>query len=185
MVIVMRETINSNKEADDNKTAIGNKVTGSNKTTVSNKAEFTSPTNSKSPEIQDIFKLYSEQYRQKNYGKLPPHVLRVMDAIEDCRTSVLGGHVRACGDCGTKEIAYNSCRNRHCPKCQTLTKERWINKQKENLLDVGYFHVVFTIPDTLNPVAYQNQKIVYNILFKAVAETLTELTTDPKHLVRR
>jgi len=136
----------------------------------------------KSPEIQDIFRLCGETYRQRRKNKLPAHILKVMRGIEDCRTAILGGHQRVCNDCGTKEIAYNSCRNRHCPKCQTLSKERWILNQKTNLLGIGYFHVVFTIPDILNPVAFQNQKAVYNILFKAVAETLTELAKDPKYL---
>ena len=136
----------------------------------------------KTPEIGDIFRVYGDAYRQKREGKIPAHILKTMRGIQDCRTAVLGGHQRVCADCGTKEIAYNSCRNRHCPKCQTLSKERWIEGQKASLLNIGYFHVVFTIPDSLNPVAFQNQKAVYNILFKAVSETLTELAADPKHL---
>jgi hypothetical protein len=132
------------------------------------------------PEVQDIFKQYGEAFRQKN--KLPPHILKTMRAIVNCRTSALGGHVDVCDDCGHTRISYNSCRNRHCPKCQTLAKERWIDLQKSNLLNVGYFHVVFTIPDTLNQMAFQNQKEVYGILFKAAAETLTELACDKKYL---
>jgi len=132
------------------------------------------------PELQDIFRQYGESYRQKN--KLPPHVLKAMRAIENCRTSALGGHIDVCNDCGHTKISYNSCRNRHCPKCQTLAKERWVDNQKGNLLNVGYFHIVLTIPDILNPIAFQNQKAVYGILFKAAAETLTELANDKKHL---
>lgn len=131
-------------------------------------------------EIQDIFTAHGEQYRQNH--RLPLSHLRAMSAIERCRTAELGGHKDVCDECGTVRISYNSCRNRHCPKCQTLTKERWIDARKADLLNVGYFHVVFTIPDTLNALAYQNQRIVYNILFRAVAETLTELAADRKHL---
>jgi hypothetical protein len=105
-----------------------------------------------------------------------------MSAIERCRTAQLGGHMEICDECGAARISYNSCRNRHCPKCQSLTKEQWIDARKADLLNVGYFHVVFTIPDTLNTIAYQNQRIVYDILFKSAAETLTELAADKKHL---
>lgn len=132
------------------------------------------------PEVQDIFIEHGNAYRQKH--KLPLHVLKAMSAIERCRTSDLGGHMDVCDDCGYTRISYNSCRNRHCPKCQVLSKERWIDGQKNNLLNVGYFHVVFTIPDLLNTLAFQNQKEVYTILFKAVAETLRELSADKKYL---
>ena len=132
------------------------------------------------PELQDIFLKYGGQYRFEH--KLPVHILKTMSAIEKCRTSALGGHTDVCDKCGYTRISYNSCRNRHCPKCQTLAKERWIDGQKANLLNVGYFHVVFTIPDTLNTIAFQNQEVVYTILFKAVAETLSELAADKKYL---
>lgn len=105
-----------------------------------------------------------------------------MSSIERCRTSDLGGHKTVCDECSNSLISYNSCRNRHCPKCQTLSKERWIDRQKHNLLNVGYFHVVFIIPDTLNTLVFQNQKELYTILFKAVAETLQELSSDKKYL---
>lgn len=132
-------------------------------------------------EVQDIFKLYGHAYQQRY--KLPVHVLKAMRAIGRCRTAELGCHAYVCEDCGNVlHISYNSCRNRHCPKCQTLSKERWIDNQKHNLLNVGYFHVVFTIPDTLNAVVFQNQKVVYNILFRAVAETLQELAANKKYL---
>lgn len=131
-------------------------------------------------ELQDVFVQHGETYRQKN--KLPSNKFKAMRDIENCRTSVLGAHIDECDECGYTRISYNSCRNRHCPKCQTLNKERWIEARKEDLLNVGYFHIVFTIPDTLNSIAYQNQKVVYNILFKAVAETLSELSEDKKYL---
>ncbi len=132
------------------------------------------------PEVQDIFLRYGEEYRKGH--KLPYHLLNTMAAIELCRTSVLGGHMDVCLECGSTKTSYNSCRNRHCPKCQTLTKERWIDNQKSSLLNVGYFHVVFTIPDTLNSIVFQNQKVAYSLLFKAVAETLAELALDKKYL---
>jgi hypothetical protein len=131
-------------------------------------------------EIQDVFLQYGEAYRQNH--KLPKNIYKAMSAIEKCRTSALGGHSDACDECGFTKISYNSCRNRHCPKCQTLSKERWIDARKEDLLNIKYFHAVFTIPDTLNTIAYQNQKIVYDILFKSVAETLFELSEDKKYL---
>lgn len=131
-------------------------------------------------ELQDIFAQHGKEY-QLNHSLLP-NQLKVMHAVENCRTSALGGHVDACDECSFTRISYNSCRNRHCPKCQTLNKERWIEARKDDLLNVGYFHVVFTIPDTLNPVAYQNQRVVYDILFKAAAETLSELCSDKKYL---
>lgn len=132
------------------------------------------------PEVQDLFLMHGIEYRQTH--KLPVHILKAMSAIERCRTSDLGGHTDVCHECGHKKISYNSCRNRHCPKCQTLSKERWIDNQKNNLLNVGYFHVVFTIPDTLNTLVFQNQRELYSILFKAVAETLQELSSDKKYL---
>lgn len=132
------------------------------------------------PEVQDIFLEFGQNYRTNHKLTLEQH--KAMSAIQKCRTSELGGHKEVCDSCGHTRISYNSCRNRHCPKCQALSKERWIENQKGNLLDVGYFHVVFTIPDTLNFMAYQNQKVVYTLLFKTVAETLTELASDKKYL---
>ena len=132
------------------------------------------------PEIQDIFLKYSFEYR--NNHKLTLVQCKAMSAIENCRTSKLGGHADVCTNCGITKISYNSCRNRHCPKCQSLAKERWIENQKRNLLNIEYFHIVFTIPDTLNMIALQNQKKLYTLLFKAVAETLDELALDKKYL---
>jgi hypothetical protein len=131
-------------------------------------------------EIQDILKEHGAIYRQEHKLLLTHH--KAMNSIERCRTSALGGHVDKCDECGYTQISYNSCRNRHCPKCQMLAKERWIEARKEELLSVQYFHVVFTIPDTINPIAYQNQKAVYSILFRAVSETLLELANDKKYL---
>lgn len=131
-------------------------------------------------ELQDIFKQHGNRYRKEHRLPLTHH--KAMNSIERCRTSALGSHTDECDECGYTRISYNSCRNRHCPKCQTLTKERWIEARKEELLPVQYFHVVFTIPDTINPIAFQNQKIVYNILFRSVSETLFELASDKKYL---
>jgi len=131
-------------------------------------------------ELQDIFVAHGQAYRLNHFPWL--NQIKVMRAIESCRTAALGGHVDACDTCEFTRISYNSCRNRHCPKCQTLNKERWIEARKDDLLNVGYFHVVFTLPDLLNPVAYQNQQIVYDLLFKAAAETLSELSADEKYL---
>jgi hypothetical protein len=105
-----------------------------------------------------------------------------MRAIEICRTALLGGHVDECDQCGAPKISYNSCRNRHCPKCQGLDKERWLEARKNDLLPVKYFHVVFTLPETLRPLALRNQKALYEILFRASSETLKELSGNPKHL---
>lgn len=131
-------------------------------------------------ELQDVFVQYGEAYRINH--SIVPNQLKTMHAIENCRTALLGAHLDECDTCGHVQISYNSCRNRHCPKCQTLNKERWIEARTDDLLNTGYFHVVFTLPNTLNPVVYQNQEVIYNIFFKAVAETLKELAADKKHL---
>ena len=132
------------------------------------------------PEVQDIFQQYGQAFRQNH--KLPKNVQKAMSAIENCRTSTLGGHMDTCDECGYSRISYNSCRNRHCPKCQTLTKEQWIESREDDLLNIRYFHVVFTIPDTLNGLVFQNQKLLYGVLFKSVSETLLELAADKKYL---
>ncbi|MCC5912501.1 MAG: transposase zinc-binding domain-containing protein, partial [Clostridiaceae bacterium] len=131
-------------------------------------------------EVQDIFNQHGATYRKKH--PLPQHLLKNMSAIETCRTSKLGGHVDKCNSCGHLRISYNSCRNRHCPKCQTLAKERWLHNRKKDLLPIGYFHVVFTIPEELNFITLLNQKEMYSILFKAASETLLELGKDAKYL---
>ena len=132
------------------------------------------------PELQDVFRLYGDEFRETH--RLPMNQLKTMSAIETCRSSSQGGHLDECDSCGYVRISYNSCRNRHCPKCQGLAKERWLLERERDLLQVGYFHTVFTIPDSLNPIALRNQKVVYSILFKAAAETLAELALDPKYL---
>jgi len=131
-------------------------------------------------EVADIFNEYGETYRKKY--KLPLQHLKVMSAIEDCRTAKLGGHIEICDNCKHIKISYNSCRNRHCPKCQNLSKERWLDARMKDLMPIQYFHIVFTIPIELNALALQNKKLLYSILFKASSETLIELSRDCKHL---
>jgi hypothetical protein len=132
------------------------------------------------PEVADIFRTFGQGYRREH--RLPLRMHKVMNAIENCRTAALGGHVDECDKCGHVTISYNSCRNRHCPKCQGLAREKWIISQKENLLSTNYFHVVFTIPDSLNEMALRNQREVYSIMFKACSRTLLELAEDKKYL---
>lgn len=134
----------------------------------------------KKSELGDIFSLFGEEYRRKH--KLPLQQRKVMFAVEACRTSVLGGHVDSCNSCGHKRISYNSCRNRHCPKCQNLNKEKWIEKLSCNLLPVKYFHIVFTIPSELNRLCLVNQKVLYDILFQSASQTILSLAKDEKHL---
>ncbi len=131
-------------------------------------------------EVADIFQAFGPAYREVH--KLSLRHLRAMRAIEICRTAELGGHIDQCDHCGTVRISYNSCRNRHCPKCQCLEKERWLEAREKDLLPTPYFHVVFTLPEGLRPLALRNQKVLYSLLFKAVSETLTELARDSKHL---
>jgi len=132
------------------------------------------------PEVQDIFAVFGDEYRNRHKLSLEQH--KAMNAIMNCRTGRLGGHLDMCPECGHTKPSYNSCRNRHCPKCQTLAKEKWIDNQKYDLLNVGYFHVVFTVPDILNEVILFNQEKLYNLLFRSVAETLQELSSDQKYL---
>jgi hypothetical protein len=134
-------------------------------------------------ELAAIFRRHGEAYRQTH--RLPRHQLRLMRAIEICRTAALGGHVDECGHCQHTRISYNSCRNRHCPKCQSLARARWLESRKAELLPVEYFHVVFTLPDEIAAVALQNKTVVYNILFRAASETLLTIARDPKHLGAR
>jgi predicted Zn-ribbon and HTH transcriptional regulator len=123
-------------------------------------------------ELADIFRLHGNEYRHGS--SLPLSHLKVMHSIEVCRTAYLGGHVEKCDSCGFEKHAYNSCRNRHCPKCQTLTKAKWLEARKSELLPVGYFHTVFTLPHELNPLSLCNKKTVFDILFKAASETLAQ-----------
>lgn len=124
------------------------------------------------PELADVFRLYAPAYR--NSHRLPLAHLKVMRAIENCRTAALGGHIEQCNECGYQRPSYNSCRNRHCPKCQSLCKARWLEDRKADLLPVGYFHIVFTLPHELNPLVLSNKKVLCDLLFKAVSETLLE-----------
>jgi hypothetical protein len=131
-------------------------------------------------EVADIFRQHGPFYRESH--KLPRNHLRAMGAIETCRTAALGGHKDKCDQCDHLAISYNSCRNRHCPKCQTLAKEKWIEARSEDLLPIEYFHVVFTIPSELNPLVSMNRKVMYDLLFRSVSETLIKLANDPRHL---
>jgi hypothetical protein len=133
-------------------------------------------------EVADIFRRHGEAFRQARDGHLGGVERRVMGAITACRTAALGGHVEQCDDCGTTRIAYNSCRNRHCPKCQGLARLQWLAARQAELLVVPYFHVVFTLPAPVGAIAFQNKAAVYAILFRAAAETLTTIAADPKHL---
>jgi hypothetical protein len=131
-------------------------------------------------ELADIFRQHGSSFRLTQ--PLSPEQRRVMRAIEQCRTAALGGHVDQCDACGFRRVSYNSCRNRHCPKCQSLAKARWLEARLADLLPVEYFHVVFTLPEQLAPLALQNKRVVYNILFATAAETLRIIAADPKHL---
>jgi hypothetical protein len=133
-------------------------------------------------EVADIFRAHSAAYRQAHAGHLNLPQLKVMSAIENCRTAALGGHVAACTKCSHQHIAYNSCRNRHCPKCQGASARDWMQARMEDLLPVEYFHVVFTLPSEIADIAYQNKAEVYGLLFKASSETLRVIAVDPKHL---
>jgi len=131
-------------------------------------------------EVAEIFRRYGAAYRQKH--KLPLHVLKIMRAIEICRTAALGGHVEECDYCGEQRLHYNSCRNRHCPKCGSLARARWLTQRKEELLPVEYFHVVFTIPAELNALVWQNRELLYGRMFQVSMEVLNTIARDPKHL---
>ncbi len=136
-------------------------------------------------EIADIFRKFGPAWRRANAGHVSLSQLKVMSAIEACRTEVLGGHVAACTKCGHKHIGYNSCKNRHCPKCQGPAARDWMAARAEDLLPVEYFHVVFTLPAEIARIAYWNNKAVYGLLFKASAETVTTIAADPKRLGAR
>jgi len=130
--------------------------------------------------LQDIFRTYIDDYLQKYTPNAVQ--LKAINAIINCRTAALGAHVNVCEECGTLEISYNPCNNRHCNLCQTMAKEKWLAARQAELLDIGYFHTVFTVPCELNAVIYQNQKLMYNLLFQASAETVLELSAAKNHL---
>ena len=131
-------------------------------------------------ELAHIFRQHGEAYRRTHRVCAPQR--RVMQAIEDCRTAALGGHLEACDHCGAEVARYHSCRNRHCPKCQTLAKERWVQARCAELLPVPYFHLVFTLPHEINPLAQGNPRVIYNLLFQAASETLQTFGRDRKWL---
>jgi hypothetical protein len=133
-------------------------------------------------EVADIFRHHGPAFRQAHAGHLGRTECRVMAAITACRTAALGGHVEQCQDCGASRIAYNSCRNRHCPKCQGAARAQWLAERQAELLPVPYFHVVFTMPPAAAEIAFQNKAAVYAILFRSAAETLLTLAADPRHL---
>ena len=139
----------------------------------------------RSPGVADVFRAHGAAWRKANAGHASLAQLKVMSAIETCRTAAPGGHVERCEDCAHERIAYNSCRNRHCPKCQAAAARQWLEERQAELLPVPYYHVVFTLPASVGAIAFQNKAAVYDLLFKAAAETLTTIAADPKHLGAR
>src|SRR4029077_7917517 len=133
-------------------------------------------------EVADVFRCYGADYRMRNGASMSNAQHRVMTAIEVCRTAFLGGHLEQCDQCGHQRNAYNSCANRHCPKCQSHARAQWLENRQSELLNTQYFHVVFTLPQQIATIAYQNKRELYGILFRAAAETLLTIAADPKHL---
>ena len=133
-------------------------------------------------EVADVFRRYGPSYREQHGASMSTAQRRVMTAIEQCRTAALGGHLERCDQCGHERNSFNSCRDRHCPKCQCLARAHWIEDRQSELLEVPYFHVVFTMPQEIAAIAFQNKRVVYGILFHATAKTLTTIAADPKHL---
>ena len=133
-------------------------------------------------EVADIFRVHGPAWRQAQRAHLSLGQLKVMSAIEQCRSAALGGHVLRCEACEQVQIAYNSCRNRHCPKCQASAARRWLEAREADLLPVEYYHVVFTLPAPIAELAYQNKAVIYGLLFDVAAETLLTIAADPKHL---
>jgi hypothetical protein len=133
-------------------------------------------------EVADVFRHYGDAYREQHDATLCTAQRRVMTAIELCRTAALGGHVEHCDQCDHQRISFNSCRNRHCPKCQSLARAQWLEDRRAELLNTQYFHVVFTLPQEIAAIAFQNKARVYGILFRAAAATLITIAADPKHL---
>ena len=133
-------------------------------------------------EVADIFRRHGDTFRAAQGNRLSLDQRKVMAAIEACRTSALGGHVERCEDCGEIRVSYNSCRDRHCPKCQGLARLQWLEDRRAELLPVAYFHVVFTVPSPIAAIALQNKALVYDILFKAAAGTIRVIAADPRHL---
>ena len=136
-------------------------------------------------EVADVFRAAGPTYRAAHAGHLSLHQLKIMSAIEHCRTAALGGHVEACTDCGHWRIAYNSCRNRHCPRCQGAAARSWLEAREADLLPVGYFHLVFTLPAEIAAIAFHNKALLYDLLFKTASQTMLTIAADPKHLGAR
>jgi hypothetical protein len=136
-------------------------------------------------EVADVFRAHGAAWREANAGHVSLARLKVMSAIETCRTAALGGHVERCEDCAHERISYNSCRNRHCPKCQAAAAQQWLEDREAELLPVPYYHVVFTLPASIGAIAFQNKAVVYDLLFTTAAKTLTTIAADPKHLGAR
>jgi len=137
---------------------------------------------SRALEVADVFRAHGDAWRQAQRGHLSLGQLKAMSAIEQCRSAALGGHVLRCQACSHDEIAYNSCRNRHCPKCQASAAKRWLEARQADLLPVPYYHVVFTLPAPIGAIAYRNKAVIYGLLFDVAAETLRTIAADPKHL---
>jgi Putative transposase/Transposase zinc-binding domain len=136
-------------------------------------------------EVADIFRMHGSAWRTVNAGHVSLAQLKVMSAIESCRTAALGGHIEGCEDCGHRRIAYNSCRNRHCPKCQGAAAREWLAAREADLLPVGYFHVVFTVPAEVADIAFHNKAVVYDLLFRVASETMVTIAADARHLGAR
>jgi Putative transposase/Transposase zinc-binding domain len=139
----------------------------------------------RSPGVADVFRAHGAAWRKANAGHVSLAQLKAMSAIETCRTAALGGHVERCEDCAHERVAYNSCRNRHCPKCQGAAARQWLEQREAELLPVAYYHVVFTLPASIGAIAFHNKAAVYDLLFRTAAETLTTIAADPKHLGAR
>jgi hypothetical protein len=136
-------------------------------------------------EVADVFRAAGPAWRAAHAGHISLAQLKVMSAIETCRTAALGGHIEGCEDCGHRRIAYNSCRNRHCPKCQAVAAREWLAAREDDLLPVGYFHVVFTVPAELADIAFHNKAVIYDLLFRAASQTMLTIAADRRHLGAR
>jgi Putative transposase/Transposase zinc-binding domain len=136
-------------------------------------------------EVADIFRAHGPAWRAAHAGHMSLGQIKVMSAIETCRTAALGGHIEGCEDCGHVRVAYNSCRNRHCPKCQGAAAREWLAAREADLLPVGYFHVVFTLPAEVADIAFHNKAVVYDLLFRAASQTMVTIAADPRHLGAR
>ncbi len=136
-------------------------------------------------EVADIFRLHAPAWRQNQRGHLSLDQLKVMSAIEQCRTAALGGHALHCDGCGRDQLSYNSCRNRHCPKCQASAAQRWLQERQADLLPVDYYHVVFTLPEPISAIAYYNKAVMYGLLFEIASKTLSTIAADQSIWVRR